>query len=316
MPFPHRRSGEPSDARIRPSLPPSVRDHYVVPHPVAGFDDWLIALPGGHGSDVAANERYRLVSPCTLLGPAVPPEFWGWRCHRRAAGVRIRHQLGAIHQGCRWFFWQHARIRRRDGVHAGSRVPWHCHVRLAACATPDAFFCDLYGRVRRIDVGILDPRRQFLAADASGRSYGKRPIRRRQLSASHLQPRHALGHGAHGSGGAGDQPVRDWRYQCVVHPERAQCRVLQAILAAGDRPRDHHHAAANLSGRRERQVRVCGSAGERRRDRGLVEHERAWHLGTVGPGRLAGQIEAAQRLVAGHSGRAAFSRDRSLRSAR
>ena len=61
---------------------------------------------------------------------------------------------------------QHSGLRRRNGLHAGGRLSRHHGVRLAARAAGDAPDRDGDGRIRGIDVGLLDSGRQFLDADA------------------------------------------------------------------------------------------------------------------------------------------------------
>ncbi len=149
------------------SGPRAVRLHHRLPHRAARLHHRAGELPRGAGGDVARHRPAGVPRRFPLLAASVRRRVRHGRRLRRGDGVRVRHQLGALLRQGRPDRRATDGLRGDDGLLSGGRLPRHHAVRPAARRARRVFRRHAAGGDRHADQRVLDPRGEFLDADAA-----------------------------------------------------------------------------------------------------------------------------------------------------
>src|SRR5690606_30796714 len=262
----------------RPRTPrsPAVRLRRLLSHPVPGIHDRTRGLDRGARGGLAARQR----APWRAV-PVLDQDLRRLVRHGRGLWHRhvvpVRHQLEPVLRRGRQRDRAAFELRGSDGILPRGDLPRRPAVRAGPGSALAALRLGVRGGDRHADLGVLDPLRQQLDADARGPRAARRHLLCGQLVGGDLQPVVPLSLRPHGCGLLPDHRVRRRRGQRLAPAE------------AEDRGARAHRA---VDGARAGRGTGAGAAGDRRPAR--PEH----------PGAPAGQGRRHGRPLGEHGGRA------------
>ena len=263
-------TGKQHGPRPPPPIPDPVRGRGLVPHPVPGLHDRARRLARGAGGGLAAATGRALYLELSEFWIKIFAVSFGMGV---VSGVVMSFQFGTN--------WSRLVGRRRQCARAAAQLrggdrllprgelPRHPAVRPATGAALAAFLRRLHGGARHADLGVLDPLRQQLDADARpATSCATGTFFVDQLVGGGVQPVLPLPLRAHGDRGLPHHRLRGRGRQRLA-PARGPDRAPRPHgYRDGARPDRGAGAVADPARRPARAQHLRASAGQGRRDGG------------------------------------------------